>query len=202
MDSHFSFSLGTSYFLLGSSFRLIKSSVSSSLDCSSKLLAGKATTCSLWVFLSPHLYTLMLLLGFPGGLVGKEPACNAGDAGDMGSIPGSGRSPGGGHSNPLQYSCLENPMDRGAWWAIAHNSQSQTRLKWLSMHASFSHLMKNKKKQIILLILCFSTVVIYPFPSPQPGAMQGLCIVTSLTHCHDPTGIVLIKDTDTLFWLV
>ena len=146
MDSHFSFSLGTSYFLLGSSFRLIKSSVSSSLDCSSKLLAGKATTCSLWVFLSPHLYTLMLLLGFPGGLVGKEPACNAGDAGDMGSIPGSGRSPGGGHSNPLQYSCLENPMDRGAWWAIAHNSQSQTRLKWLSMHASFSHLMKNKKK--------------------------------------------------------
>ena len=41
----------------------------------------------------------------------------AGDRRDMGSIPGSGRSPGGGHGNPLQYSCLENPMDRGAWWA-------------------------------------------------------------------------------------
>ena len=42
---------------------------------------------------------------------------NMGDAGDSGSIPGSGRSPGGGHGNPFQYSCLENPMDSGAWWA-------------------------------------------------------------------------------------
>ena len=53
-------------------------------------------------------------------LSGKEFACNAGDAEDMGSIPGSGRSPGGGHGNPRQYSCLENPMDRGAWWAAVH----------------------------------------------------------------------------------
>ena len=49
--------------------------------------------------------------------VGKEPACNAGDTRDMGSIPGLGRSPGGGNGNPLQYSCLRNPMDRGAWQA-------------------------------------------------------------------------------------
>ena len=49
----------------------------------------------------------------PGGLDGKESACNA----DLGSIPGVGRSPGGGHGNPLQYSCLANPIDRGAWWA-------------------------------------------------------------------------------------
>ena len=49
--------------------------------------------------------------GFPGGSDGKESACNAGD---LGSIPGLGRSPGGGHGNPLQYSCLENPMDKGA----------------------------------------------------------------------------------------
>ena len=53
--------------------------------------------------------------------MGKEPACNAGDAGDMGSIPGSGRSPGGGHGNPFQYSCLENSMDRGAWRATVHS---------------------------------------------------------------------------------
>ena len=45
----------------------------------------------------------------------KNPPTNAGDAGDVGSIPGSGRSPGGGNGNPLQYSCLENPTDRGAW---------------------------------------------------------------------------------------
>ena len=50
--------------------------------------------------------------GFPGSSAAKNPAASTGDAG---SIPGSGRSPGGGHGNPLQYSCLENPMDRGAW---------------------------------------------------------------------------------------
>ena len=50
----------------------------------------------------------------------KNLHANAGDIRDMGSIPGSGRSPGGGHGNPLQYSCLKNPMDRGAWWATVH----------------------------------------------------------------------------------
>ena len=51
---------------------------------------------------------------------GKESTCNAGDSGDVGLIPGSGRSPGGRHGKTLQYSCLENPMDRGAWRAIVH----------------------------------------------------------------------------------
>ena len=55
--------------------------------------------------------------GFPGGSDGKESSCSAGD---LGSIPGLGRSPGEGNSNPLQYSCLENPMDRGVWWATVH----------------------------------------------------------------------------------
>ena len=50
----------------------------------------------------------------------KNPLANAGDIRDMGSIPGSGRSPGGEHGNPLQYSCLENPMDRGDWQATVH----------------------------------------------------------------------------------
>ena len=50
----------------------------------------------------------------------KESACNAGDTGDVGSISGLGRSPGGGDGNTLQYSCLENPLDRGAWWATVH----------------------------------------------------------------------------------
>ena len=68
--------------------------------------------------------------------MGKESACNAGDAGDPGSIPGSGRSPGGGHGNPLQYSCLENPMDRKAWQATVHGvAKSWTQLNPLSMHA-------------------------------------------------------------------
>ena len=68
--------------------------------------------------------------GIPWWLSDKESACIAGAAGDMGSIPGLGRSPGGGHDNPLQYSCLENPRDRGAWWATIHwLSQSWTQLK-------------------------------------------------------------------------
>ena len=62
-------------------------------------------------------------------MVKKLPA-SAGAAGDVGSIPGSGRSPEEGNDNPLQYSCLENPMDRGAWWAAVHGvAKSQTRLK-------------------------------------------------------------------------
>ena len=56
-------------------------------------------------------------MGFPGGSDGKESACNAGD---LGLTPGSGRSPGEGNDYLLQYSCLENFMDRGAWWAIVH----------------------------------------------------------------------------------
>ena len=60
----------------------------------------------------------------------KNPPANAGDIRDAGLIPVSGRSPGGEHGNPLQYSCIENPMDRGAWRAIVHGvSKSQTGLK-------------------------------------------------------------------------
>ena len=67
-------------------------------------------------------------------VVQKLPA-NSGSVRDMGLIPGSGRSPGRGHGNPLQYSCPENPMDRGAWQATVHRvTKSHTRLKRLSMH--------------------------------------------------------------------
>ena len=62
-------------------------------------------------------------------LVVKNPPANAGAAGDMGSIPGSGRSSGGGHDKPLQYSCLENPMDKGAWRATVHRTAELDRTK-------------------------------------------------------------------------
>ena len=66
----------------------------------------------------------------------KNPPGNAGDIRDAGSIPGLGKFPGGGHGNPLQYSCWENSMDRRAWWALVHRiTKSQTRLKQFSMHA-------------------------------------------------------------------
>ena len=67
-----------------------------------------------------------------------NPSANAGDVRDMGLIRGLGRSTGGGHGNSLQYSCLENPMDRGAWQATAHGvAKSWTELKQLSTHSSF-----------------------------------------------------------------
>ena len=68
-------------------------------------------------------------LGLPQWLSGEESACSAGNSGDAGSIPVSGRSPGGINGNPLQYSCLENSTDRGAWRAIVHGlAKSQTQL--------------------------------------------------------------------------
>ena len=86
-----------------------------------------------------------LFKGFPSGSVVKISDCNAGEAGDVGSNPESGRAPGGGHGNPLQYSCLENPMDRGAWQSTVQRvTKSQTQLKWhscgllfCSLHFSF-----------------------------------------------------------------
>ena len=68
----------------------------------------------------PYPFFLIGVLGFLGGSVVKNPPANAGDAGKVDSIPGLGRSPGVGNGNPLQYSCLENSMDRGTWWATVH----------------------------------------------------------------------------------
>ena len=75
-------------------------------------------------------------MGFPSGTTGKKPACQCRRQRYAGSIPGLGRSPGEGHGNPLWYSCLENPMDRGAWRTTVHRvTKSQTPLKRLSTHA-------------------------------------------------------------------
>ena len=72
----------------------------------------------------------MSIIASQVALVVKNPPANAGDIRDMGSTPGLGRSPGGGQSKPLQYSCLENAMSRGAWWATVHRvTKSQTQLK-------------------------------------------------------------------------
>ena len=77
-----------------------------------------------------QIHTLdLFMVGFPVDADGKQSACNTGNGH---SVPGSARSPGGGHGNPLQYSCLENPMDRGAWWATVHGvAKSQTQLTLL-----------------------------------------------------------------------
>ena len=78
------------------------------------------------IYNNTNVFYIIYKRGFPGGSDSKEPACNAGDPG---SIPGEGGSLGEGHGNTLQYSCLENPMDGGAWWATVHGvAKSRTRL--------------------------------------------------------------------------
>ena len=85
-------------------------------------------------------------------IVIKNLSANAGDRRDMGSTPGSGRSPGGRLGDPLQYSCLENPIDRGAWLATVHRiAKSRTQLKQLSTHAQMSKLFV--KCQIVNILI-------------------------------------------------
>ena len=76
----------------------------------------------------------------PGGLTDKGSACNVGD---MGSIPESKRSPGEGNGSPLQYSCLENPMDRGAWWATVHG---------ITEELDTTYRVNNKNNSVCLLV--------------------------------------------------
>ena len=87
-------------------------------------------------------------------LVIKNPPANAEDIRDVGSIPGLGRSPGGGHGNPLQYSWLENPMDRGAWQATVHSiGKSWIQLKQLSMYRSLMGLFLQSDHEVKILLI-------------------------------------------------
>ena len=103
----------------------------------------------LWASAFPILAKIFLSLqGFLGGAVVKNPSANTGDARAVGSIPGSGRSPGVGNGHPLQYFCLENPMDRGAWRATVHGvAKSQTRL---SRH-TLTHITRYGRTESLLL---------------------------------------------------
>ena len=104
-----------------------------------------------------------LILASQVMLVVKNPSTNAGDTRDAGSIPGSGRAPGGGHRNPLQYSCLENPMDRSAWWAIAYRvAKSRTRLKQFSTaQHDTSEYYHNSYVHIINLFFCLFVLLVF-----------------------------------------
>ena len=97
---------------------------------------GKGTVWFVYVLILSIWFLFSLGKGFPGGVIGKEPICQCRRPKRPGFDPGLGWSSGGGHGNPLWYSCLETPMVRGAWWAIVHRvAKSWTWLKWLSMHA-------------------------------------------------------------------
>ena len=98
-------------------------------------------------------------------LVVKNPPANAGEVRNVGSIPGLGRSPAGGNGNPLQYSCLENPMGRGAWRAtVQRAAKSRTRLKWLSTdtHTGNSEIWMEKRSSLSK----FSPFILFQSHSP------------------------------------
>ena len=96
-------------------------------------------------------------MGFPGGSEVKVSACNAGD---LGLIPGLGRSPGEGNGNPLQYSCRENPMDGRAWWATVHRvAKSWTRLSDFNLIIYFTRVKNTEVRLFSLLLPAFSLLI-------------------------------------------
>ena len=116
------------------SFLLFSSSLSLSFFLSTVILITMK-----WYLIVIFIF-IFLRSGFPGGSVVKNPPANAGDAGVMGLIPGSGRCPGVGNSNLLQYSCLENSLDRGVWWAtqsMESYTTEQLSTQGLEIWASF-----------------------------------------------------------------
>ena len=107
------------------------------------------------------------------GLVVKNLPANAEDIRDAGSIPGLGRSPGGGHGNPLQYSCLRNPMDRGAWWATVHGAEkNRTWLKWPSTHTHIYIHTHTHTHPHPLLNLKVEKILTLNFELIQPHSLQ------------------------------
>ena len=124
--------------------------------------------------------TITLVPGFPGGtLVAENLPASGGDGGDLGLIPGSGRSPGGGHDNPLRYSCLENPMDRGAWRATIHRvAKSRTWLKLFSMHVPILHVISETLaihgwSGVLMFYLHLARRQWHPTPVLLPGKSHG-----------------------------
>ena len=117
-------------------------------------------------YLLPYYLSLQLCLAFPGGSDGKASAYNAGDPA---SIPGSGRSPGEGNGNPLQYSCLENPMDGGAWLATVQGVEKRpTRLSDFTITITnlLLNLLTGIISVIIFFIATFHLVLLYIFNFP------------------------------------
>ena len=116
--------------------------------------------------------------GFPGGSDGKESTCNGGD---LSWIPGLGKSPGGGNGNPLQHSCLENPMDREAWRAISSmGSQSRTRLSNQAQHG--------RGLLALMLQLLLTQTAQFWVPSPScllPSEFTPICLCSF--QCGTPS---------------
>ena len=117
--------------------------------------------------------------GFPGSSDGKEPACHVGDPG---SILGSGRSPGEGNGNPLQYSCLENAMDRGAWWATFHGvaELDTTDTNTFTLHTYI--LFTDLPTQYNIIYLSDNQCHLSVHPSVHPFIHLSICLFIYFSH--------------------
>ena len=142
------------------------------------------------MFLSLHIYIIIYIPTWASlvaqWLKKKKSTCNAGDVGDAGSIPGSGRSSRGGHSNPLQYSSLENPMDRGIRWAIIHGvAKNQTQLKRLTT-STYTHTHTH-------IYVCVYIYNRYIFNTRNETSMY----IFEEMHIHFPrTDVYLVHETE------
>ena len=137
-------------------------------------------------------YVFSFILGFPGSSAGKESAC---DAGDLSSIPGSGKTPGEGNGYPLQYSCLENFMDRGVWQATVHGvAKSRTRLS--DFHFTFFKLLSLGKfvtdqyiiqgQQLLKITIWNKSWTVHPFFSYPWSWLWVLPKIPSMGHFGFP----------------
>ena len=137
--------------------------------------------------LSLYVSLSMTILGIPGDAVVKNPPANVGDARDAGSIPGWGRSSGAGNGKPLQYSCLENPMDRGAWQVTLHG---------VAKSQDTTELAPNSTRPCISLIL-FRNSSLQPTSLEDPSQPQRINLITffathpSLLYTHPFTFYIL-----------
>ena len=123
------------------------------------------------------LHVVVYTRGFPRWLSGKESTCKAGD---VGSIPGSGGSLGGGQGNPFQYSHLQNPGDRGAWWTAVHTvAKSWTQLKRMSTHAVY---------------MCQSLIIRFTPPCPHCVRMSALCICVIIPALRTSLSVIELSD--------
>ena len=166
--------------------------------CLSIYLSSCLSIC-LYPSVCLSIYHLSICLpDFTAGSAVKNLPANAGDARDPGSIPGSGRSPGGGNGNPLQYPCLENPMDGGAWWATIYwvtesntteaNEQTSTRLSII--YLSIIHLLVYRLSlSMSICVSHLSVSAIYPssaYLHPRPKSLQSCLTLCDPTDCSPP----------------
>ena len=113
------------------------------------------------------MYVCVYVQGFPGGICGKEPACQGRNIREMSSIPGLGSYPGGGNGNPPQYSYLENLVNRGAWWATVHRVCKELDVTEATWHHTYMY---------ICLYICVCVCVcvcIYKYIQSFPGGTSG-----------------------------